>query len=147
MLCFFGIDGWNASFQTISFTSFYPLTVSQVYLYGVAIGYLVILSVMAITMFLSARLKTTFAVVLISTLWLLVPMFIPSSKTSQILIKIIGLLPAKSMHAFTVFSVYNTYNLFGNIVFLPSVIVMFASFITVISIPFAYMRFRKHQVE
>ncbi len=146
MLCFHGTTGWNAPFQMASFTSPYPLTMIQVYLYGLAIGYMVIISITSIILFLSAIMKTSFAVVIIGALWIFVPMFIPSSKTSSLINSVLALLPAKAMDAFTVFSVYNTYNLFGNIITLPAAITLFSACLTVIALPSAYFRFKRHQV-
>lgn len=146
MLCFHGAAGWNAPFQFASFTSPYPLTMLQVYGYGLGIGYVVILSIMAITLLFSALMNTSFAVVIIGALWVFVPMFIPSSKTSSLINDVIALLPAKAMNAFEVFSVYSFYDLFGNIISLPTAIIMFSVCVTIIALPLAYSRFKRHQV-
>lgn len=146
MLAFHGVSGWNAPFQMASFTAPYPLTMLQVYLYGLAIGYVVIISIMAITLLFSAISKTSFAVVIIGALWVFVPMFIPSSKTSSLINNVIALLPAKATNAFEVFSVYTSYNLFGNILSLPTAIVIFSACIIAIALPLAYSRFKRHQV-
>lgn len=56
------------------------------------------------------------------------------------------LLPAKAMNVFEGFSVYNTYNLFGNIISLPAAIVIISISISTLALPLAYSRFKRYQV-
>lgn len=146
MLAFHGVTGWNASFQLDSFKSPYPLTMLQVYLYGLAIGYIVNLSIMAIVLLFSAVNKTSFSVVIIGALYIFAPMFLPSSKTGSLINDILALLPAKAMDAFAVFSVYRSYSFAGQTIPLPLAIVLFSACIIVLAIPLACVKFKKHQV-
>lgn len=146
MLCCYGSTGWNANLQIVALISPYPLTLFQVYLYGLIIGYVINLAVMAIVMLLSSRMKTSFAVIIVSTLWLFVPLFMPGSKTSLLLRQIISLLPANAMNTFLVFSVYDVYNFFGKLVSLPVVIVVTSILTIIITLPFTYRGFKKYQV-
>ena len=68
MLAVFGVQGWNCDFQILSTTAYYGLKIWQVVFVGIVINYVVVLSVMAFTMLLSAACKTPFAAVLISAL-------------------------------------------------------------------------------
>lgn len=146
MLAFHGITGWNAPFQLASFTSPYPLTMLQVFLCGLGIGYVVVLSIMSLILLLSATVKTSFAAVIAGALWIFVPMFIPSSKSSALMNDVLALLPAKAMNAFEVFSVYDTYSLFGQVISRPVAILLFSACICVVALPLAYARFKRHQV-
>lgn len=146
MLFNYGMEGWNASFQILSFLSPYPLTILQVFLNGIALGYLVVLSTTSFTIFLSAKSRTAFSVIIVNALWILAPLFIQSSKTNMLFNRILELFPAKAMDAFTVFSVFDTYNLFGHIVSYPCMIIVFSIVVIIISIPFTYTAFKNHQV-
>ena len=145
-LLFHGTSGWNAPFQLISFNSPYPLTIGQVYLLGLAIAYVVVISIMSITLLFSALMKTSFSVIIIGALYIFVPMFLPSGKAASFINDTLALLPAKAMDIFSVFSVYGAYNMFGNITPLPVMIVIFSACITALALPLAYLGFKKHQV-
>jgi hypothetical protein len=146
MLAFHGVSGWDTPFQLASFNSPYPFTMLQVYLYGLAIGYIVTLSIMAIVLLFSAVNKTSFSVVIIGALYIFVPMFLPSSKTGSLINGLVALLPAKAMDIFSVFSVYSCYNIAGQIISLPLAILLFSACIIVLAIPLACVKFKKHQV-
>ncbi|QUH28680.1 ABC transporter permease [Vallitalea guaymasensis] len=146
MLCCYGSTGWNANLQIISLIAPYPLTIFQVYLYGLIIGYVINLAVIALVMLLSSRMKTSYAVIIVSALCLFVPLFIPNSKTNLLIRQITSLLPANAMNTFLVFSVYDVYNFFGRLVSLPVVIVVTSILTIIITLPFTYRGFKKYQV-
>lgn len=142
----YGIQGWNASFQVLSFTSFYNLTIFQVFLCGLLLNYLIVMAVMSITMLLSSVCKTSFSAVIISALWVFVPLFIPSSKSSKLFNYIVNLLPSKALDTYTVFSVYDVYSFGQTVISLPIVILLFSTIIVLIALPLAHRSFRRHQV-
>ena len=142
----YGIQGWNASFQILSFTSFYNLTILQVFLRGILLNYLIVMAVMSITILLSSVCKTSFSAVIISALWVFVPLFISSSKSSKAFNYIINLLPAKALDTYTVFSVYDVYSFGQTVISLPLVILLFSTFIVLIALPLAHRSFSRHQV-
>lgn len=146
MLCNYGITGWNVHFQIVSLLSPYALTMLQVYLYSLIIGYLVIMSSMSFNMLLSANMKTSFSVVVISIIWLLIPLFIPGSKSGLLFSRLMSLLPAKALEVFVLFSSYDIFELFGYIIPLPIAVIAFSSIVILVSLPFAYLGFKKHQV-
>ena len=57
-LAVFGVQGWNCDFQILSTTAYYGLKIWQVVFVGIVINYVVVLSVMAFTLLLSAACKT-----------------------------------------------------------------------------------------
>lgn len=142
----FGPGGWDCEFQLLSETSFYPLKVWQVVLYAIAVNYLIVLSVMAFVMLLSAVCKTPFAAVIVSMLCTVVPMFFPTSSTSSLLNHILILLPARAMETYTVFSTYLFFSVGKTVITLPCVIPIAALAVIVLALPFAHGRFCRHQV-
>ena len=142
----FGAEGWNCEFQLLSETSFYSLKIWQVALLGILINYIVMLSVMAFTMLLSAVCKTPFAAVIASMLCTAVPLFFPASNTSSLLNHILALLPAQAMDTYTVFSAYMFFPTGKTVVTLPYMIPIAASVLIVAALPLAHRGFCKHQV-
>lgn len=146
ILAVFGVQGWNCEYQILSTSSFYPLKIWQVVLLGVILNYVVVLSVMAFTMLLSALCKTPFAAVIISTLCTAAPLFFPTSETNGFLNQIMSLLPAKAMDTHVVFSTYVLFS-FGEIIIpLPCMILICALMLIVLMLPLAQRQFCKHQV-
>ena len=105
VLAVFGVQGWNCDFQILSTTAYYGMKIWQVVFVGIVINYVVVLSVMAFTLLLSAACKTPFAAVLISTLCTIVPMFLPTSRVNGVFNKLLCLLPAKACGVLNVCSV------------------------------------------
>lgn len=146
MLVPFGASGWNCEFQLLSDTSVYGLKIWQVVLSGIVINYIVMLSVMAFVMLLSAVCKAPFAAVIVSMLWTAVPMFLPDSSTSALINRLLALFPAKAMETYTVFSAYMVFPIRKAVIMLPYMILISAAVLIVITLPFAHRRFCKHQV-
>lgn len=142
----FGASGWNCEFQLLSETSFYSLKIWQVALFGILINYIVILSVMAFTMLLSAMCKTPFSAVIVSMLCTAVPMFFPTSSTSSLINHILALLPAQAMDTYTVFSAYMFFPAGKTVITLPYMIPITALGLAVIALPSAHRCFCRHQV-
>ncbi len=142
----FGTGGWNCEFQLLSETSFYGLKIWQVILSGIVINYIVILSVMAFVMLLSAVCMTPFAAVIVSMFCTVVPMFFPAGSAGGLMNHILALLPAKAMETYTVFSAYMFFPMGKTVVTLPYMILIAAIALIVIALPFAHRRFCKHQV-
>lgn len=142
----FGTDGWNASLQILSLTAPFSLTMWEACLLGGLLGYLVILSVMAAIVLLSALLRTPFAAIITSALWLFVPLFLPSSKIHGVYNHILALLPGKAADTITAFGIYSAYDFWGNVVSLPTMIAVVSLLFVAMVPPFVYRGFRKHQV-
>lgn len=146
VLAAFGTEGWNCDFQILSTTSFYGLKIWQVVLFGVVINYVLVLSVMAFTMLLSAACKTPFAAVIISTLCTAAPLFFPTSETGGLLKQIISLLPAKAMDTYQIFSAYVLFSCGKMVITLPCMILISALLLTAAMLPAAQRQFCRHQV-
>lgn len=146
VLAVFGVQGWNCDFQILSTTAYYGLKIWQVVFVGIVINYVVVLSVMAFTMLLSAACKTPFAAVLISTLCTIVPMFLPTSRVSGVFNKLLCLLPAKAMDTHVVFSTYVLFSFGKLVVILPCMILIAACALIIVTLPVAHRKFCRHQV-
>ena len=146
VLAVFGVQGWNCDFQILSTTAYYGLKIWQVIFVGIVINYVVVLSVMAFTMLLSAACKTPFAAVLISTLCTIVPMFLPTSRVSGVFNKLLCLLPAKAMDTHVVFSTYVLFSFGKLVVILPCMILIAACVLIIVTLPVAHRKFCRHQV-
>lgn len=146
VLAVFGVQGWNCDFQILSTTAYYGLKIWQVVFVGIVINYVVVLSVMAFTMLLSAACKTPFAAVLISTLCTIVPMFLPTSRVSGVFNKLLCLLPAKAMDTHVVFSTYVLFSFGKLVIILPCMILIAACVLIIVTLPVAHRKFCRHQV-
>ena len=146
VLAVFGVKGWNCDFQILSTTAYYGLKIWQVVFVGIVINYVVVLSVMAFTMLLSAACKTPFAAVLISTLCTIVPMFLPTSRVSGVFNKLLCLLPAKAMDTHVVFSTYVLFSFGKLVIILPCMILIAACVLIIVTLPVAHRKFCRHQV-
>ena len=133
------------SFVFVSDQDYYRADGTEVFV-GIVINYVVVLSVMAFTMLLSAACKTPFAAVLISTLCTIVPMFLPTSRVSGVFNKLLCLLPAKAMDTHVVFSTYVLFSFGKLVVILPCMILIAACALIIVTLPVAHRKFCRHQV-
>lgn len=146
LLGIYGFHGWNSSLQIIQFRAPFPLTVIETYFLSVLIGYLACLMVMAITLLLSAKMKSPFSVMVCSAILLFGPMFIPYSKSSRLFNHLVNLFPIKMMNGYSSFSHYELYHVFGYLIPEPYFMGGTAVIVSVILLPFAYRSFKTHQV-
>ncbi|KEH95887.1 ABC transporter permease [Clostridium novyi] len=145
MLWCYGIEGWNAAFQVMSIKSVYPYSVLEVYLLGVAIGYLVILAFSSFIMLLSSKIKTS-AIMVISGLLIFVPILVRRDKENLALNRVMNLFPGNAFNTFVNFSSYDTYA-FKNIVLLAPQLITILSVIGIcIFVPIAFYNFKNHEV-
>ncbi|ASA24118.1 ABC transporter permease subunit [Paenibacillus donghaensis] len=145
-LLFFGINGWNSNLQIIAIMSPYGFTLLQTYLLSVLIGYLACLMIMALTLVLSAVMRSPFQVIIVTAAVLIVPMFIPDSKRSRLFNHMMSLLPSNMLEGYTSFTTNEVYHMFGQLVPQPYVIAGTAVVFTLLLLPVAYRRFSTHQV-
>ncbi len=140
----FGFDGGSAPLQLYYPTSPYPLTMGQTSLLLAVCTFFACLMTTAITMLLSARFKSSFGVIILISLLLVVPMFITVTYEHIALFNLFHLLPTNMMEFGPVTSPIQ-YELFGLVVrpyvFLP----LFATLISVLLTPFSYRSFKHHQ--
>lgn len=144
-LAIYGADGSNAPLQLENFLCPYPLTMAKTAgLVSISI-FLACLMTATIVMYLSARLKTPFGVIILVVLLLIVPMVVYVPQTELVIYQLFRLFPTQMMSLDSVTNLI-LYDLFGLIikpyVFLP----MFSTGVCVALTPIAYQTFKKHQV-
>ena len=105
----------------------------------VQIAYIVLVGLIAITLLLSARMKSAFAVLILDVLLIFIPMFFSLSKTN-------AWLPAMATSGLSRYSYYISYCLGNFVVDIFFVIVIVYAIITALSLPLSGILFKKHQV-
>ncbi|MDO4312573.1 MAG: ABC transporter permease subunit [Eubacteriales bacterium] len=144
LLAAFGTDGWNLPLQIAGTTVPYPLTFMQAALINLGVIYLVLLAMMGLTLFLSAKMKNSYLVLAVIVPVLFLPMFLTPSGTTGIYNLILFLLPYRSTIPET--GNYVSYQFGGLVLDLLSVRAILYAALTVLLLPFARLGFKKHQV-
>jgi ABC-type transport system involved in multi-copper enzyme maturation permease subunit len=141
----FGFDGGNAPLQLYMPMCSYPLTLGQTALLLSASVLCACLFTAAVTMLLSARFRSPFAVIVLTGLLLLVPMFTNVSEANLLLYNLVHLLPTNMLVFKNVTSLIQ-YEFLGLVlrpyVFLP----LFGAAASALLTPLAYRSFRNHQI-
>ena len=144
-LAIFGADGGSAPLQLYLISSPYPLTMWQTALLLAVCTFFACMMTTAITMLLSAKLKTPFGVIILIGVLLIAPMLGSVSEQNIVLYKLYNLLPTQMADLWSVIGRIQ-YEFFGLVVrpyvFLP----LFAVVVSVLLTPFAYRSFKNHQI-
>ncbi len=144
-LAIFGADGGSAPLQLYLISSPYPLTMWQTALLLAVCTFFACMMTTAITMLLSAKLKTPFGVIILIGVLLIAPMLGSVSEQNIVLYKLYNLLPTQMAALWSVID-WIQYEFFGLVVrpyvFLP----LFAVVVSVLLTPFAYRSFKNHQI-
>ena len=144
----FGFDGWNLPVQVLDTITPYNLSLMGATLLGVATLYLILIGMVAFTLLLSAKLKSSVPVLALIVLAIMLPMFLGVSETNGIWNRILALLPYNATQ--TVFSDeffgYFDYP-FGKVIFDVVIMRMIVyTIIALICIPFVRRDWKRHQV-
>ncbi|MCC8023192.1 MAG: hypothetical protein LIO46_05355, partial [Clostridiales bacterium] len=142
-LLLFGGGGWDLPIQLSFFFSPRPLTYLQAALILLGITYLVLLAFTALSLFLSARLKNAFSVLIVIFLLLFVPYFMSYSESSALYNLIFQLIPLNALQcSFQYTMLYSFGSLHLNIQTMTCLVygVMFLLFL-----PLSRRTFRRHQ--
>jgi ABC-type transport system involved in multi-copper enzyme maturation permease subunit len=144
-LLIYGFEGGNAPFQLWKVLSTYPLMIKDVIRILVVCTTLASVWVISITMFLSAKFKSPFGVIIVSTVIIFGGMFVQISSPNRLLIALENLLPSNMMVQWGVFSDYMFQ--IGSMNILPyHFIPIFCIVVTMICLYFAYRGFKNHQI-
>lgn len=136
----FGAKGGDLPIQIAYINSPYNLTFMQADLLAILIAYIVLVGLISITLLLSAKMKSPFAVLILDVLIIFIPMFFSLSKAN-------AWLPAMATLGLSMCSYYISYHLGHFIVNVFSLIIIVYAVITAISIPMAGRSFKRHQVQ
>ncbi|MDO5558656.1 MAG: ABC transporter permease subunit [Oscillospiraceae bacterium] len=140
-----GRDGASSPIQLMYMLIPYNMTyLSAAAIYCLSILCACIMS-SALTALLSSKLRSSFAVIVIISLTLIVPMFIHVSENNILLYDLLQLLPSNMMNIWAVVS-SNQYEIAGLVIppyiFMPA----FAIMISALTIPFSYAGFSRQKI-
>lgn len=122
----------------------YPLTMLQACLLVLALGYILTLGMMGITLFMSSLFKNTYGVIIVAFLMLIVPTFLSPDTGGYLWRHLLSLLPAKI--ADFSFEYYIAYSIGGKVLSWPSTaMIVNMAFAIIFSVTAAYT-FKRHQV-
>ncbi len=148
LICFgwYGVEGASLPVQSIYFQSTYSLTNVQAVLLYAIMYYLVSFMMIAMTLWLSARMKNGLSVLAVMLLFAFVPIFMNESVTNGLYNHILALLPYNAIQD----GGYNTILSypFGSCVlnYMNMRIVVYL-ILTVVVVPFAGRAFQRHEVQ
>lgn len=148
LVCFgwYGVEGASLPVQSIYFQSAYPLTNVQAVLLYAIMYYLVSFMMIAMTLWLSARMKNGLSVLAVMLLFAFVPIFMKESMTNGLYNHILALLPYNAIQD----GGYNgilSYPLGFCVLNYMNMRIVVYLILTVIIIPFAGRAFRRHEVQ
>lgn len=147
-LSIYGFTGWNCKIQISStyWHSMYNINFLQAFLLAALLGYIACLVSTSIVMFLSAKLKTPFTVIIVSLAIIFIPMFFDTGLMPKYISYGMDLLPIKIIDVNNILGYYKFYNIFGILVSQPLVMILSSIVFIIILLPFTYRFFRKHEV-
>ena len=140
----FGADGWNLPLQINGTTVPYPLTFLEGAFINLAVIYMVLIAMIGLTLFLSAKMKSPYLVLTVMVPVLCIPKFLTPNGTTGIYNLLVLLTPYQSL--VPRFSSYLSYQ-FGSVIldaFAMRGLVY--AILTLILLPLARISFKKHQV-
>ncbi len=143
-LAAFGMDGWNLPLQINGTTVPYPLTFLEGTLLNLSIIYLILIAMIGLTLFLSARMKSPYFVLIVVVPVLFIPMFLSPNGTTGIYNLFVLLTPYQSL--VPRFNSYLSYQ-FGSVI-LDAFAMRGLVYVilALILLPLARIGFKKHQV-
>lgn len=147
VLLYLGADGFNLPVQVnaYSWKCFYNITNIQKYFVILFGGYIGCLFFSFLTMFVSAKTKSTVLAVTVPVILLFIPSFTSNIK-SPVISKILGLLPDKMLDINIAFGYFNLYNIGGKIFGEVPVIITLYTILTIILIPALYYVYKRTQI-
>ncbi|AKL96497.1 ABC-2 family transporter protein [Clostridium aceticum] len=139
------VQDWLVNSSPFAFTQLTNyIAVSVVSLIGVICFTSVIILV-------SAKTKSSFASILISSIVLLFPVIISIPNTGGVVGSFVGesmlFMPVRVLIATNYFTFFRAYYIFGNIILMQWIVPMVAILSSALMVPIAFRRFKRHQVE
>ena len=145
----YGTEGGNCEIQTSvqGWKSFYHITNSQALWMVLLLGYLGCLFISSLAMFLSSKVKSSFATIIFLVLIILVPSTIGKQViTGGLWDKLLSLLPHQMLLGWTLVRIYKFYDVFGIVITPYQILPILYGLLSAILLPFAYSSFRKHKL-
>lgn len=147
-LFIYGFDGWNCKIQVVAtyWHSMYNLNFLQAFLFSVILGYIACLLTTTITMFISAKIKNSFAVIITTLGLLFLPRLINTGHLPTFIKHTIDLFPINAGNINNTLGYYKFYNILGNLVTQSWVMVVVYIILTIALLHFTYKSFSNNQV-
>ena len=144
LICY-GTDGADLPVQLTSFTIPYDVTMAQAVGICFGVTYCIVLGITALTLLLSAKLKSVLSIFTIIAALVIVPSFIPTTP-SGFVNHILYLMPMNSIDAPTLLAQLVSYPAGPIVLDLQSAAVALYLLVALVCIPLAARTFRRHQV-
>jgi len=142
-LAAFGIDGYDLPVQIANTAIPYPFTFLQAVLINIGIIYLVLLTMIGLTLMLSAKMKSPYFVLIILVPVLFIPMFLTPNGTTGAYNLTLFLLPYRA--SMPELGKYISYQFGGQVLDALTVRAVLYGVLAVILPPLASLGFKKHQ--
>lgn len=145
----FGFQGGDCPIQASfeGWKSFYHITNSQALCMVLLLGYLGCLFICSLAMFLSSKVKTSFATIIFLVLIIMVPSTIGKQiLTGSLWDKILNLFPHGMLLGDNLINTYTFYDILGKVITPYQILPVLYGILTIILLPFAYRAFKKHQI-
>lgn len=136
----FGTEGGNLPVQIAYISSPYNMTFMQADFLAILISFIVLIGLISITLLLSAKMKSPFAVLILDVLIVFMPMFFSMSKAN-------AWLPAMATSGLPMCSYYISYSFMGTVFNIFLMVIIIYAIVTAISIPVAGRIFKRHEVQ
>lgn len=140
----FGFDGWNLPLQIVNTTIPYPFTFLQAVLVNLGVVYLVLFTMIGLTLLLSAKMKSPYLVLMVLVPVLFIPMFLSPNGTTGVYNLILFLLPYRS--TIPEIGKYLSYQFGGLVLDAFTMRAILYTVLTAVLLPLASLNFKKHQV-
>ena len=144
-LAFFGADGAELALQVVALRCPYAITMGQAALIGVGLAYLITLGFAALTMALSAKLRSQLAIFAIVAVLLFATAVI-GGFGNGIVIHIRNLFPLNALNVGTLFWSYMSYPIGPVVLDLRAMVAIVYAVLAVACTTLAALGFRRHQV-
>lgn len=140
----FGVDGWDLPLQINGTTVPYPLTFLEGTLLNLGVIYLVLIAMIALTLFLSAGMRSPYQVLIVLMPVLVLPMFLAPNGPGGLYNLLVFLTPYQSLKPY--FGSYLSYQ-FGPVVLDAFTMrAVLYGVLALLLLPLARAGFRRHQV-
>ena len=140
-----GFDGWNCPIQVDMWKVFYHLTMWQTWVLTAAGGYIGSLFFVFLTMWVSAKTKSSLVAVTVPFLLIFLPSFLDNLNIDK-LSKLLGLLPDQLLQIYQALRYFYVYEIGGKIFNAMTLLVVVYSLLTVVLVPMMCRDFRRKEI-
>lgn len=148
----YGFEGGSSPIQAYfsGWKSTYPICLWQALVLSLLLGYVGCIFIGFLTMYLSAKLKTSFASIVLILMVVMCPAIIESSfnlKTGAVAQQILAAMPHQMLQGSFLIRSYSFFEIAGKIVTPFQLLFPVYLFLGAVLLPFTYLTFRRHEVK